>query len=240
MTPLEPIPETVEAVNDLDPSVEDGSLLAHLTRLASDGQEIVPDLVGVSIAVFDRGLTFTLVASAEEIAVLDGVQYIVGGPCVEGAHTNQVMEFEPDAFHEERWRFFAEATAARAVRTTLTLPVMDDGRVVGTVNLYGASRRAFVGHHEQLAEVFGACAAGAVANADLSFTTREEAERAPQAVRNKNLIDVAIGVVAAELGVDVEAAEVRLRDAALRAGVSLVQLARDIVSTHQRQNRDRE
>jgi GAF domain-containing protein len=231
VTPMEPIPETVEAIDGLDPSADDGSLLADLIRSASRGQAVVPDLVGVSIAGFDHGLTFTLVATAEEVAVLDAFQYLAGGPCVEAAHTNQVMAFEPDVFEEERWRFFAEATAACAVRSTLTLPVLSDGRVAGTVNLYGGSRRAFVGHHEQLAAIFGAWAAGAVANADLSFTTRGEAQRAPRRGRDQNRIDAASGIVAERLGVDVEAALTHLRDAAARAGVSLLQLANGIVST---------
>ena len=82
---MEPIPETVEAVNELDPAVDDGSLLADLIRLASRAQEIVRDLVGVSIAGFDHGLTFTLVATAQEVAFLDSVQYVAGGPCVEAS-----------------------------------------------------------------------------------------------------------------------------------------------------------
>lgn len=237
MPPFEPIPETVEAVANLDPSVDDGGLLDDLTRLASQAQEIVPDLVGVSIAGFDHGLTFTLVASAAEVAVLDAVQYLAGGPCVEGAHTDQVMEYEPDVLGEDRWRLFAEATAARAVRSTLTLPVLSGGRVAGTVNLYAGSRRAFVGHHQELADVFGAWAAGAVRNADLSFTTRREAEKAPQRVGEQNLIDLAVGMVAAQLGVDVETAVAGLRAAASRGGVSLLQLAHDIVNARQRQNR---
>jgi GAF domain-containing protein len=149
---MEPIPETVEAVNELDPTYDEGDLLDYFTSLASDAREIVPDLVGVSIAGFDHGLTFTLVATGEDVAVLDAVQYAAGGPCVEAAHTEQLMELEPDVLGEERWRLFAEATAARAVRSTLTLPVLSEGRVAGTVNLYAASRRAFVEHHEQLAE----------------------------------------------------------------------------------------
>jgi GAF domain-containing protein len=231
---MEPIPETAEAVDELDPSVDDdGNLLADLIRRATLGQEIVPDLVGVSIAGLDQGLTFTLVATAAEIAVLDGIQYLTGGPCVEGAHSDQVIDFDADPFHEEQWRLFAEATASRAVRSTLTLPVLTDGRVVGSVNLYGGSQRAFNGHHDQLAAVFGAWAAGAVANADLSFSTRREAQRAPAQVRDQNHIDQATGIIAAQLGLGVEAALTHLRDAATRAGVSLLQLANGILSTRQ-------
>jgi GAF domain-containing protein len=237
---MEPIPETAEAVDDLDPSADEGSLLADLTQLANRAREIVPDLIGVSIAPLEHGLTFTLVATAEDVAVLDAVQYLAGGPCVEAALTDHVVEFQPNPLDEDRWRLFAEATAARAVRSTLTLPMLSGERVSGTVNLYAASARAFVGHHEQLAGVFGAWAPGAVANADLSFTTRTDAEQAPRTIRNQNIIDMATGIVAAQLGVDVDTAVARLRDAASRAGVSLFQLARDIVSARQRQNRERE
>jgi GAF domain-containing protein len=237
--PLEPIPETVEAVNELDPSLDDDDdLLSALSALANRAQEIVPDLVGVSVARVAEGLTFTLVATAEEVAVLDGIQYIAGGPCVEGAHGAEVREFNrDDVLDETRWRLFAEATAARTVHSTLTLPVMSADHVVGTVNLYAASDRAFDGQGEALAEVFGAWAEGAVANADLSFVTRQAAQSAPERVKEQHFVDVATGIVAAQLGIGVEAALDRMHDAAVRAGVTLVQLAHDVVSARELQDR---
>lgn len=233
-----PIPETVQAIDDLDPTHE-VDLVAELGLLANCAQEVVPDLVGVSIARLDHELTFTVVATAEEIAVLDGIQYLAGGPCVDAAHINQPVEFDnDDALDEDRWRLFAQATAAHTVRTTLTLPLMTHGHVVGTVNLYAASQRAFAGHHDELAEIFGAWAAGAVANADLAFTTRSEGQTAPDRVRKQFVIDMATGLTAAEHGTGIEAAEARMRDAATRGGVSLSQLAKEIVTAHGKQDRD--
>jgi GAF domain-containing protein len=174
-------------------------------------------------------LTFTLVATSGDIALLDAIQYAAGGPCVEGAHSDEVMEFEANVLDEERWRLFAEATAARAVRSTLTLPVLSNEQVVATVNLYAASARAFVGLHQDLAGIFGAWTAGAVANADLSFATRREAERAPQRIQEQNLLSLATGILAVQLGIDPRAARERLEDAAARAGVTVLQVARDIV-----------
>jgi GAF domain-containing protein len=238
VTPMEPIPETAEALDELDPSV-DLDLLEHLTDLANRAQEIVPDLLGVSIARRDAGLTFTLIATATEIAVLDAVQYIAGGPCVEAGHATEVREFNrDDVLDEEEWRLFAETTAARAIHSTLTLPVVTDDQVVGTINLYAASRRAFVGHHDALAEVFGAWAAGAISNADLAFTTRRSAQAAPQQLHDQHLIDVATGIIAAQLGVDVDTALARLHDAAVRAGTTLIELARTIVDARGRQEPD--
>lgn len=236
MAPMVPVPETILAIDNIDPTNE-VDLVAELGQLADRAQQIVPDLVGVSIARLASGLTFTVVATAGEIAVLDGIQYLAGGPCVDAAHTNQALEFDnDDALDEERWHLFAQATAAHTVRTTLTLPLMSHGRVVGTVNLYAASQRAFGGRHDKLAEIFGAWAAGAVANADLAFTTLSEAQAAPDRVNKQFLIDMATGLTAVQHGIDVEAAEARMRDAASRAGVSLSQLAQEIVTAHGEQD----
>ena len=235
---MEPIRETAEALEALshEPGAED--LVADLTRLANQAQEVVPDLVGVSVARLQEELTFTLVATAEEVAVLDAVQYVAGGPCVDGAHAEDVLEFTvDDVLDEDRWQLFAGATAAHTMRSTLTLPVMRDG-VIGTVNLYAASRQAFEGHHEQLAELFGAWAEGAVTNADLSFRTRELARQAPIRVRERAAIDVAVGILAVQLGVDASTATARLEDAASRAGVRPVDLAEAIVRARERRNMD--
>ena len=62
--------------------------------------------------------------------------------------------------------------------STVTLPVLAGGAVVGSINLYAASAEAFVGHHEAIARIFDAWAPGAVTNADLSFSTRAVAEQA--------------------------------------------------------------
>lgn len=232
MSSMEPIKETVAAADQLGPD----DLLDELRRLANRAKEVVPDLVGVSIARLDQGLTFTLVSSAEEIAILDGIQYIAGGPCVEGALTAEVRQFDnEDVLDEARWQLFACATAARAVRSTLTLPVLRRGAAVGTVNLYGASPRAFDDQYDELAQIFGAWAAGAITNADLSFTTRDEAREAPRLIRDHLVVETAVGILATRLGGDVEAAEDRLREAAARAGVSTFELAREIIRARGRE-----
>lgn len=233
---MEPIPETAEALEALAPEPGSRTLVLDLTRLANQAQAIVPDLVGVSIARLEEQLTFTLVATPEEVAVLDAVQYAVGGPCVAAAEADQALEFDvADALDEDQWQLFAETTAAHTVRSTLTLPVMGE-TVIGTVNLYAASRRAFEGHHGAIAELFGARAAGAVTNADLSFRTRRLAEQAPERVRERAAIDVAVGILAVQLGLDSATAAARLEDAAGRAGVRPVDLAEAIVRARERRN----
>lgn len=227
---MEPIPETLEAIAELDPSVDDGQLLDQLRERAARARQIAPDCVGVSVASREQGLTFTLVASTEVTAALDAVQYLDGGPCVDGATTGQgVATTEQDLLDESRWQVFGRATASQGVRSTLTFPVMRQGEAVGSVNLYGSTPDTFDGTHEELAAVFDAWAPGAVTNADLSFSTREVAARAPQQVRDQARVDVATGIFAALAHVDLSRAAELLHDAARRAGVPVARLADVII-----------
>ena len=231
---MEPIPQTLEAIDELDPAFDDGTLLDQLTRLAERARGVVPDLVGVSIASHEHGVTFTLQATDEEIARLDGVQYLGSGPCVDAFHAGQgLATTAADLMDEGRWQTFAQATAAAGVRSTLTFPVLHRGQVIGTVNLYAASDDAFADKHDALAGVFGAWAPGAVANADLSFSTRHRAEQAPEQLRQQALLDTAAGIVAVDHDLTVEEARERLFDAAHRAGVPLESLARTIVELYE-------
>ncbi|WP_231250886.1 GAF and ANTAR domain-containing protein [Nocardioides furvisabuli] len=230
MTPMEPIPETLEALELLEG--EPSTLLDRLVWLAERARQVVPELVGVSIARQHEGLAFTLVASTETVAALDAVQYVDGGPCVDAARAVDATEFTVgDAVDEQAWHLFALATAAHGVRSTLTLPVLAGGQTVGTVNMYAATRHGFDGHHQELADLFGAWAEGAVANADLSFSTRLDARATPGRVRDQAVVDTAVELLADHLDVDEEGAEARLHQAAVRAGVDPVDVAHHIVRT---------
>jgi hypothetical protein len=228
---LEPLPETRAAIDELEPAGEIEDLLLHLIEQGRQVRALVPDCVGVSLASFASGVTLTLVASDRDIAVLDAVQYLDDGPCIQAASEARVVAFEPEepgdgADSEAQWRLFAEAVSAVGVRSTLTLPILGQDDVVGgSVNLYAASGRAFQGMEDDVAAIFSAWAPGAVRNADLSFTTRDTARRAPRILQEAARIDAAVGVLLTLLGIGEREARRRLRDASLRAGVDEVQVA---------------
>jgi GAF domain-containing protein len=230
---MEPIPETIEAIEEYGPfGSDDVDLIAQLRARGRRVQELVPDCLGFSLGSSEHGVTFTVMANEREVAVLDAVQYLTGGPCVAAVEEQrpEPIGFDlGDLLDEDAWQLFGRASAAKGVRSTLTLPIVDDHRVAGSVNLYAASCRAFTGHHQQLASVFGAWAPGAVTNADLSFSTLREARRAPQLLRDEVTVHVAVGILVAREGMEVHVAERSLRDASVRAGVSLQDLARAVL-----------
>ncbi|MFC4786498.1 hypothetical protein ACT8ZV_18635 [Nocardioides sp. MAHUQ-72] len=223
---LEPIPETCQAIEELEPLADD-DVLSRLCSMGSRVREIVPDCLGVSLATRQHGVTFLLLASRTEIAVLDAFQQQPGSPAPE------VVPDTADPLDEHTWWLGGRATAASGVATTLTLPIVDAGTVTGSVNLYGGSVHAFDGHHEQLAEVFSAWAPGAVSNADLSFAALGQAREAPSRLRAEARLAAAVGLLAGYLDITVEHARRLLSRAARRAGIDEVQLAEALLGLAQ-------
>lgn len=227
---MEPIAETSEAAHELDVLVYDDDLLDQLRTSASRVLESVPECVGLSLTMLDHGVTLTLVATDAEIAALDAMQYLGGGPCIAAVEHGQVVASEPELLAERGWQLFASASAAYGIASTLSLPLLDDaGSVIGGVNLYAASPHGFDGHHEALAEVFGAWAGGAILNADLSFRTRNEARRAPENLRARTRLDTAVGLLAGHLNLSEDAARDRIQAAAASTGLPSSSIAHTLI-----------
>lgn len=227
---MEPIPETDAALVELE-RYGDTDLRKDLERLTFAAEEQVPGLVGVSLALVSEGLVLTYVASDDRVAALDGLQYVDGGPCVEAIELDRSLTTDMEnVLDESRWQIFAQASAAAGIRSTLSMPIRRDGVVTGGVNLYGAHSDTFRGRAEELGELFGAWAPGAVANADLSFASRLEAAKGAEQLREQASVDQAIGLLVSARGLDPDAAEERLHNAAARAGVAVSVVARALLA----------
>jgi GAF domain-containing protein len=227
---MEPIPETFEALEEFGAYLYDGDLLTDLGRMAARVREIVPECVGLSLAYREHDVTFTLVATDEITAALDALQYLDDGPCLAAVEEARPVAFsEDDVLDEGLWHLFARGTAAAAVASTLTLPIVVDHSVIGSVNLYASSPDAFDGRHQEVARVLGAWPEGAIVNADLDFATRRAAEDAPRRLFAATRIQVAVGILASSQDLSPPAARDRLKEAARRAGVSETAIARLVI-----------
>jgi GAF domain/ANTAR domain len=227
---VEPIPESLFALNRLS-ELGGEDMVAGLRRMAQEVVAAAPNCVGMSIAAMQDDLTFTFTASDDRFRLVDAAQYLEGGPCEEAALTGREVRVDvAEVLDEGRWLLFAQASAAEGIKSSLSFPLKAGGPF-GSVNLYANTFDAFEGRVPDLAAVFGTIAAEAITNADLSMRSQELARRAPQVLASHYSIDQAIGLIAGREHIDIEAAETRLREAAARATVPLVDLARLVLST---------
>ena len=88
---MEPLPPTVEAFEKLD-RVGLPDAAAVLQRLGRRALAEVPECVGLSLTLVEDGITLTLVSSSLDVAQIDAMQYLDGGPCVEAVGDGLTVE----------------------------------------------------------------------------------------------------------------------------------------------------
>jgi GAF domain-containing protein len=217
---MEPIPQTVEVVEELGPFGASG-VLRLLEQNSAEVQHLVPDCVGLSLSLTDDDVALTLVASGSQSAAITGTQDAVDGPGAEPVRADEEIDPHTTGVPDEQSGLeLPPGMPTGDIASTLSLPIRADGDVVGSVHLYATSKAAFSGLHEKIAHTFHAWTAGAVTDSDLSFRTRRVAEQAPARLRERFRTDFALGYISASQRVTVEEAGVLLRNAARASGVT--------------------
>ena len=152
-------------------------------------RQVLPITVEASITLLSRD-DATTVASTDEVAVtLDERQYDdERGPCLDAAAAGERIRIT-DMRSEPRWPRFAAAAANAGVLSSLSMPLPIQRNVTGALNFYASSVDAFSEETIELAEMFAAHAAVAVANAHLYETTAALAEQMKEAMANRAVIE---------------------------------------------------
>jgi GAF domain-containing protein len=99
------------------------------------------DMAG--IALLEDGFIATGGASIELVDEIDSFQYASDqGPCLEAIRTNEVVGIDSTAF-ERRWPEFSRKSSAKGVGSVLSAPLVANGRVIGSLNLYAYRTMSF-------------------------------------------------------------------------------------------------
>jgi hypothetical protein len=209
-------------------------LRGDLLRTADQIAALVPELVGVSLTKLAEGSSITLVASTPEVLGIDAVQYVDGGPCVDSVERGEVVSVnDSDPLSEETWSLFARATAFLGIFSSLSLPLIESGEIVGSANLYASVVDAFEDHIGVIADLVGTWAPRAVRDADLpSFRRIGPVTSSHVLGRRDDLVERAVAVVRRVNAVSEGHARGLLLDSASRAGVGEAEVARTIILFH--------
>ncbi|PKH40633.1 hypothetical protein SAMN05192575_105285 [Nocardioides alpinus] len=214
---MELLPQSREALDEyVALSVDDVEGLLRV--IEGWAVKAVPECVALSVTLLDEDLTFTLV-DADSTAERST-------PYPSGASEPVYGESGAAyALDESGWADMARERAFAGIASTVCLPVVEQGRAVLNIDLYASTAHAFRDRVDGLVAALGAWQAGAVTNADLGFDTLRRAEAAPERLREQRLFDVAVGLVAARVGVTTEDALDLLAAASEIAGLPQAQVA---------------
>ena len=224
---MELLPQTADVLRRLSES-SDVDLVAVVTEAGDLVAAEVPSCLGFSYCLVDEDLTFTVVATSEDSTVMDAAQYLDDGPCLQAGRGEVVVGVE-DVLDESRWQQYAATAADRGVRSSLSLPVLDEGDSsapsTSTPRWPGLSSGTRNGWPRSSAPAPGwpsptpTCRSG-------PWATRPPH---PTHLDDLVVVDRASGVLAQTRGISVDDARALLHGAAARAGMQPSDLARSLI-----------
>jgi anti-anti-sigma factor len=213
-----------------DDDVVDGALglVVALARATVGGAD------GVSVSLRRHGRLATVAASDATISAMDADQYATGeGPCVDASVEGRWFHIE-SLEAESRWPAFVPRARSLGINAILSSPLLASGRPVGALNIYSRDVAAFTPEDQKLAAVFATEASTILTGAGVDVTDTELASRLQDALRGREVIAQAQGVLMDRDGVDEDRAYTSLLRASLDAGMPLRSHALDVIASARR------
>ncbi len=172
-----------------------------------------------------------LAASSDAALALDRVQHFFGdGPCLTATRTRQVVQVR-DTRADGRWPEYHAAAAARGMLSVLGVPIPLEGGADCGLNLYSGTMDGFPPETVRAAEVFAREASTSLRLAVRMAQLSDKADHLMSALDSRTTIDLAAGIVMGQNRCSRSAAVAILRAAASHRGITLRELAAELVRT---------
>jgi GAF domain-containing protein len=234
MAQLDISPEILDALQKLSALLEtEDSLERTLQTVVDLSVEVLPgcDAAGVTLRV--KGQDRTAAASDAYTLSIDNIQYESGeGPCVQALERNEVVRID-DISQETRWPGFTKQAAQQQLRSTLSHPLHEDG-TIGALNLYSKTERAFDERATAISGIFAKQASIALQNAHTYMVARNLSDQLNDALRSRDVIGQAKGILMEREGILGDEAFEMLRHASQNANVKLRDVAQRVVDEKKR------
>jgi ANTAR domain/GAF domain len=223
--------ESLSALPIADRSLED-----VLHGVAANAVKAVAGADAVSITVLDPPMR-TVAHTDDDILALDHKQYASRqGPCLEAAQTRRPVRVAMEE-DERRWPEFTSAARAAGVRATLSMPLIiasavpaGDDELVGSLNAYSRSTKAFDLFDEKLLGLYTGAASQALVDSRRWQRLRETVDQLEQALVSRADIEQAKGVLRTRHGGSADDAFALLVEQSQRENIKLRHIARRILN----------
>lgn len=203
------------------------NLVVNLARMSVGGAD------GVSVSLLREGQIETVAASDQTILQMDAGQYATReGPCLDASvegrwfHVNSLDK-------ETRWPAFIPMAQALGISAILSNPLRASGRPVGALNIYSRAVAAFGPREQALAAAFAIETSAILSHAGLGTSDAIRARRVHNALRSREVIAQAQGIMMERESVNENAAFDNLRRISQQTSRPLRERAEDVVASTQ-------
>jgi GAF domain-containing protein len=160
---------------------------------------------------------------------MDADQYATGeGPCVDASVKGHWFHAE-SLDTETRWPAFTPRARALGIKAILSSPLRATGQPVGALNIYSRAASTFNVTDQQAAANFAEKASVILSDAHIDVGDRQMAIRFQEALRSREVLSLAKGIIMERDGTDEEDAFNSLLRNSLRQGTTLRARAEAVV-----------
>jgi len=203
-------------------------LVVELARSTVGGAD------GVSVSLLRHGQLATVAASDQTILDMDADQYATGeGPCVDASMKGHWFHAESLAT-ETRWPSFIPQARDLGINAILSSPLKAFDQPVGALNIYSRTASTFDVKAQVTAAAFAQKASVILSDARAGVSDSQMGIRFQEALRSREIIALAKGVIMEREGMDEEQAFAALLRLSLYNGVALRRRAEEIVLSARR------
>ena len=141
---------------------------------------------------------------------------------------------------ERRLPAFTPRALRLGINAILSAPLLAGGRPAGALNIYSRTANAFAGADQQLASSFAAQATTILTDAGVGTTDQEVTERLAAALRGREVIAQAQGVLMSRGHINPSDANTLMRHSAVDGGRRLADVAAEVAASAQGSPPDQE
>ena len=208
-----------------------------LQRIVDLAESAVDGCEAAGILLVDGDAVTTAAASSELVVVVDQLQIDSGeGPCID-ASTRLAAYYANDLIDDPRWPTFAPAAVSAGVRSVLAYSLSTARR--GALNLYARLPAAFGATDRAQGQLFATLARLAIDSAEERATDKTRAVNLAEALRTREMIGQAQGILMERERITADQAFDVLRRASQHMNVKLRQVAETLVETGESPNTGR-
>lgn len=202
-------------------------LVVALARVTVGGAD------GASVCLRRHGALTTVAASDETVSGMDADQYATGeGPCVAAA--TEGNWFHVQSLEDElRWPAFIPRARERGINSIISTPLLTQASPVGALNIYSRDKRAFAAPELELSSLFALQASDLLVSAAVDVSVEDLSRRLQEALRGRDVIAQARGVLMERHHVSADTAYGKMRQSSRQTNTPLRRLAEDIMASTQ-------
>ncbi len=191
----------------------------------------LPQTVGAGVTLIREGKKYTASYTDALVERADALQYELDeGPCLSAWRDNAIYRVD-DMSSDERWARWAAAAASMGIMSSLSAPLRAGREATGAIKVYSDRPASYDASHEPILRMLADQAGVVLANVQGYVEAQQLSEQLKEALRSRDVIGQAKGILMAREGIDDEAAFAMLRKASQTKNIKLRDVAAAIVQT---------